>query len=175
MCRHGDREQELVAIFRAFSRRFYPKRLTAVHPFTHRGRSQPRKAAASSSGALRVRCHAQGHLDTQLGGPRDRTSHLPVTGQLAVPPILSRVGAPRVGGGGVGVVLRSVIGTDVTSKGRIVWCCGSRRFWGQVPEHASVLLLDDMDQNPLEVSLHITASTTAPHCMYRTSNVSTLT
>ena len=75
-------------------------------------------AAASSSEAVRVRC-----LDTELGGAGDQTSNLPVTSQLTVPPKLSRVGAPCVGGGGVGVVLESVISTDVTSKGRIIWGC----------------------------------------------------
>jgi hypothetical protein len=57
-----------------------------THTFTHRRRSLPRRATASSSGAVRVRRLAQGHLDTQLGGAGDRTSNLPVTGQPAVPP-----------------------------------------------------------------------------------------
>ena len=43
-----------------------------IHPFiltfTHWRRSQPRRATASWSGAVRVRRLAQGHLDTQLGG-----------------------------------------------------------------------------------------------------------
>ena len=39
-----------------------------MHTFTHRRRCQPRRATASSSGAVRVRCLAQGHLNTQLGG-----------------------------------------------------------------------------------------------------------
>ena len=57
-----------------------------IHTFTHQRRSQPRRAPASSSGA--VRCLAQGHLDTQLGGAWDRTSNLPVTSQPALPPEL---------------------------------------------------------------------------------------
>ena len=43
-----------------------------MHTFTHRRRSQPRKATASSSGSARIRCLAQGHLDT-LGGAGERT------------------------------------------------------------------------------------------------------
>ena len=57
-----------------------------MHTFTHRRRCQPCKATASSSGAVRVRCLAQGHLDTLLGGARDQTSNLPVTSQRALPP-----------------------------------------------------------------------------------------
>ena len=42
--------------------------LTDIHPFTHtftpRRRSQPRRATASSLGAIMVRCLAQGHHDT---------------------------------------------------------------------------------------------------------------
>ena len=45
-----------------------------THSFTHRWRCQPCKEIASSSGAVRVRCLAQGHLDTRAG---DRTSNLP--------------------------------------------------------------------------------------------------
>jgi hypothetical protein len=44
------------------------------HTFTHRRRSEPRKATVSSSGAVRVKCLAQEHIDTQ-------TSNLPVTSQ----------------------------------------------------------------------------------------------
>ena len=55
-----------------------------IHTFTHRRRSQPRKTTASSSGAVRVRCLAQGHLDTRLREVEDRTSNLPVTSQLAL-------------------------------------------------------------------------------------------
>ena len=33
-----------------------------------------------------VRCLAQGHLDTQLGGAGDRTSNLPVNSQPTLPP-----------------------------------------------------------------------------------------
>ena len=39
-----------------------------IHSFAHRRRCQPSRATASSSGAVRVRCLPQGHLDTQLGG-----------------------------------------------------------------------------------------------------------
>ena len=46
----------------------------SIHTFTHRRRSQPRKRAASSLGAVRIMCLAQGHLNTQLGGAGDRTS-----------------------------------------------------------------------------------------------------
>ena len=37
-------------------------------PFIRRQRCQPCKATASSSGAVKVRCLAQGHLDNRLGG-----------------------------------------------------------------------------------------------------------
>ena len=47
------------------------------HSFTHRRRSQPSRSAASSSRAVRLRCLAQGRLDTQLGGARDRTGNQP--------------------------------------------------------------------------------------------------
>ena len=62
-----------VFIYR-FSNHWPPKVLynIASHsPLTHRRRSQPCKATASSSGAVRVRCLAQGHLNTQLGGAGD--------------------------------------------------------------------------------------------------------
>ena len=63
--------------------------LPNIHPFTlkftHRRRSQPRRATASWSAAVRVRRLAQGHLHTQLGGAGDRTSNLPVTSQPAPP------------------------------------------------------------------------------------------
>ena len=56
--------------------------LPNIHTFRHWRRCQPRKATASSSGAVKVRRLAQGHLDTQkLGGAGDRTSNLPVTSQ----------------------------------------------------------------------------------------------
>ena len=56
---------------RSETRLFIP-RFSNIHPFimhtfTHRRRCQPRRATASWSGAVRVRCLAQGHLDTQLG------------------------------------------------------------------------------------------------------------
>ena len=53
--------------FRAFSRGFCPKRLITtkfVNTFTNRRRSQPCKV----TGAVRVRCLAQGHSDTPLEG-----------------------------------------------------------------------------------------------------------
>ena len=54
-----------------------------IHPFmytfTHRRRCQPCRATASSSGAVRVRRLAQGHLDT-------RTRDLPVSSLPALPP-----------------------------------------------------------------------------------------
>ena len=72
-----------------------PKRFTVfadIHPFMHtftqRQRSQPRRATASWSGAIRVRRLAQGHHETRLGGAGDRTSNLVVTSQPALPPEL---------------------------------------------------------------------------------------
>ena len=62
--------------------------LTITHSFTHSQQCQPCKAPASSSGAVRVRYLAHGHLDTQLGGAGDQTSNLAVTSQPAVPPEL---------------------------------------------------------------------------------------
>ena len=56
-----------------------------MHTFTHRWRSQPCNATASSPGAVRVRCFAQGHLNTRLGGAGDRPSNLPVTSHPALP------------------------------------------------------------------------------------------
>ena len=43
---------------------------------TNRRRCQPCKATISSLGAVGVRCLAQGHVDTWLGGAGDRTSNL---------------------------------------------------------------------------------------------------
>ena len=61
-----------------------------MHTFTHQWRRRhPCKATASWSGAVRVRCLAQGHLDYQLGGAGDRTtSNLVVTSQPTLPPEL---------------------------------------------------------------------------------------
>ena len=56
-----------------------------MHTFTQRWRCQPCKTTASSSGAVRVRRLAQGHLDT-LGGAGDRPSNHPTTSQPALPP-----------------------------------------------------------------------------------------
>ena len=53
-----------------------------IHTLTHLRQSEPCKATASSSGAVRVKCLAEGHINTQLGGARDRTSSLSVTRQL---------------------------------------------------------------------------------------------
>ena len=70
----------------------HPKRFTIlphihpfIHTFTHRRRRQPCKATVSSSGAVRVRRLAHGHLDIQLGGAGDRTGNLAVTSQHALP------------------------------------------------------------------------------------------
>ena len=57
--------------FRGFCWRFYPKR-PFIHTVTHRRRSQPHRATASSSGAVRGRCLAQRH-----------SSNLTVTSQPA--------------------------------------------------------------------------------------------
>ena len=66
--------------------------LSKIHTFTHRRRCQPCKTTASSSGAVRVRCLAQGHLDTHtLGGAGYQTSNLPVKSQPALPPGYVRV------------------------------------------------------------------------------------
>ena len=53
-----------------------------IHTLTHWRQSQPCKATASSSGAVMVKCLAQGHINTQLGGAGDRTSNLSVPRQL---------------------------------------------------------------------------------------------
>ena len=58
---------------------------------THRRRSPTCRATASTSGAVRVRHFAQGHLNIQLGGAGDRTSNLPATSQPALPPQLSQL------------------------------------------------------------------------------------
>jgi hypothetical protein len=57
-----------------------------IQPFTHRQRSQPRRATASSSGAAGVRCLTQRHNNTLLGEAGDRTRNLKVTKQPALPP-----------------------------------------------------------------------------------------
>ena len=79
-----------------------PKIHPFMHTFTHRRRSQPRKETASSSGAVRARRLAQGHLDTQLGGAGDRTSDLRVTNQSALRPG-PHTGHPRRADAGEGV------------------------------------------------------------------------
>ena len=64
--------------------------LSDVHPFVHTFAQQRKckagKVTASSSGTVRVRRLAQGHLDTRLGGAGNRTMNLPVTSQPALPP-----------------------------------------------------------------------------------------
>ena len=50
-----------------------------IHTFTHRRWSQPRKATASSSGAVRASCSTL----RETGG---RTSNLPATSQPSLPP-----------------------------------------------------------------------------------------
>ena len=51
-----------------------------MHTFTHRRWSQPHRATASSSGAGRLRCPAQGHLNTRMEEPEIKleTFRLPV-------------------------------------------------------------------------------------------------
>ena len=82
-------------LYSAFQTSGNSKRFTMlpnIHPFintfTHRRRSQPRRATASSSGAVRVRRLPHGHLDTlyTLALAGVRTSNLPVTSQPAQPP-----------------------------------------------------------------------------------------
>ena len=64
--------------------------LPHIHPFSHkftqRRRSQPRKDTASSLVAVRVRCLAQGHLNTVGRAGGDQTFKLPVTSQPTLPP-----------------------------------------------------------------------------------------
>ena len=68
---------------REFCWRFYPKRLEPfIHSFTHHRWSQPRRATASSSGAVKVRRLTQGHLDTRAG---DRTQ--PTLPPELLPPV----------------------------------------------------------------------------------------
>ena len=57
---------------RWFHCRFYPKRLTTIHSHihTHRRWSQPRRATASKSGAVKVRCLAHGRTSTFPGRSR---------------------------------------------------------------------------------------------------------
>ena len=62
-----------------FSHQWPLKALYNFHSFTHRLQCQTCKATASSSGAVRVRLLAQGHLGT-------RTSNLLVTSPSALPP-----------------------------------------------------------------------------------------
>ena len=57
-----------------------------LHTFTHQRRCQPCKATASSSGAVRVRCLAQGHLDTRRGWAGDWTSKPALPPELSQPP-----------------------------------------------------------------------------------------
>ena len=55
-----------------------------IHTFTHQWLIQPCRA----TGVVRMRCLAQGHLDTELGRGRDRTSSLPVIREPVLPPEL---------------------------------------------------------------------------------------
>ena len=60
----------LLFTFRGFDRRFYPQRLTTIPSQIHTlTLSQPRRATASSSGAVRMRRLAQGHLNTRWEEP----------------------------------------------------------------------------------------------------------
>ena len=63
-----------------------------MHTFTHRNRgSQPHRARASSSGTVRVRCLAQGHLDSP--GMKPATFQLPVNPLYVlshIPPLHAR-------------------------------------------------------------------------------------
>jgi len=54
----------------AFKYHFTVTSHSPIHPFIHQQRCQPCKATTNTSGAGRVRCLAQGHLDTLLGGAR---------------------------------------------------------------------------------------------------------
>ena len=57
-----------------------------MRTFTHRRRCHPCKATAGSSGAVRVSCLAQRHLNNRVRGAGDRTSNLEVTNQPAPEP-----------------------------------------------------------------------------------------
>ena len=58
---------------------------SCTHSHTNGSVNHARRQPASSSGAVRVRCLAQGYLGT-LEGARDRTSNLSATSQPALPP-----------------------------------------------------------------------------------------
>jgi len=51
--------------------------LPYIHPFIHRRWCQPCKVTTSMSAAVRVKCLAQGHLDTWLGRARGSNQLLP--------------------------------------------------------------------------------------------------
>ena len=57
-----------------------------AHIHTPTAESTTQGNRVSSSGAVRVRCLAQGKHNNQLAGAGDRTSDLPVTSQPALPP-----------------------------------------------------------------------------------------
>ena len=59
-----------------------------THSRTDGGVNHARRQPARRELTVRVRCLAQGHLDTQLGGAGDRTNNLQVTSQPALPPEL---------------------------------------------------------------------------------------
>ena len=86
MLRYHYQANKWTAFIKRFSNHWPPKALyniashwTFTHTFTHQRRSRPCKATASSSGAIRVSCFAQGHLNTQLRGAGHLTSNLQVT------------------------------------------------------------------------------------------------
>ena len=80
-------------LFSAFLTIDHPIRFTLLphihhsrtHSHTDGGVSHARRQPARRELTVRVRCLAQGHLDTQLGGAGDRTNNLQVTSQPALP------------------------------------------------------------------------------------------
>ena len=64
-----------------------------IHTFTPRRRCQPRKATTSPSGAVRVRCLAQGHLDTREEEPEIEpgTFQLPANPLYLLSPMPPRI------------------------------------------------------------------------------------
>ncbi|CAL8365855.1 unnamed protein product [Arctogadus glacialis] len=85
-----------------------------IHTLTHRRQSQPCKATASSSGAVRVKCLAQGHIDTQLGGARDGTSNLSVNKTTALPPELRRPSGAKQRHGHANIYLQGIQQTPLS-------------------------------------------------------------
>ena len=66
-----------------------------IHRVSYRRQSQPHRATASSSGAVRVKFLSQADLDKKLGG---QTSNLPVTSQPALPPEFFSLRVPNLQG-----------------------------------------------------------------------------